>query len=63
MEGNVTLQLSAKSVGLFEAFYNSLKPIQMLYVPVEVAKPGYNSLHLSERREPLCEGREEGAEM
>jgi len=40
MEGNTTLQLSAKSVGLFEAFYNSLKPIQMLYVPVEVAKPG-----------------------
>lgn len=30
MEGNTTLQLSAKSVGLFEAFYNSLKPIQVL---------------------------------
>lgn len=29
MEGNTTLQLSAKSVGLFEAFYNSLKPIQV----------------------------------
>ena len=25
LEGAVTLQLSAKSVGLFEAFYNSLK--------------------------------------
>ena len=25
MEGSVNLQLSAKSVGLFEAFYNSLK--------------------------------------
>ena len=25
MEGTVSLQLSAKSVGLFEAFYNSLK--------------------------------------
>ena len=25
MEGAVSLQLSAKSVGLFEAFYNSLK--------------------------------------
>ncbi len=24
-----SLQLSAKSVGLFEAFYNSLKPIQV----------------------------------
>jgi len=40
MEGNTTLQLSAKSVGLFEAFYSSLKPIQMLFVPVDVAKPG-----------------------
>jgi len=29
MEGNTTLQLSAKSVGLFEAFYSSLKPIQV----------------------------------
>ena len=27
MEGTVNLQLSARSVGLFEAFYNSLKPI------------------------------------
>ena len=25
MEGNVSLQLSAKSVGTFEAFYNSIK--------------------------------------
>ena len=25
MEGSVNLQLSAKSVGVFEAFYNSLK--------------------------------------
>ena len=30
MEGSVSLQLSAKSVGLFEAFYNSLKVNQML---------------------------------
>jgi len=28
MEGNVNLQLSAKSVGMFEAFYNSLKVIK-----------------------------------
>ena len=27
MEGSVNLQLSAKSVGVFEAFYNSLKVI------------------------------------
>ncbi|XP_055865749.1 vacuolar protein sorting-associated protein 26C-like [Biomphalaria glabrata] len=40
MEGMVNLQLSAKSVGLFEAFYNSLKPIQLLHYSLEVAKPG-----------------------
>ncbi|CAL1543446.1 unnamed protein product [Lymnaea stagnalis] len=40
MEGMVNLQLSAKSVGLFEAFYNSLKPIQLLNYTLEVAKPG-----------------------
>ncbi|XP_005100134.1 vacuolar protein sorting-associated protein 26C [Aplysia californica] len=40
MEGMVNLQLSAKSVGLFEAFYNSLKPIQVLMYTLEVAKPG-----------------------
>jgi hypothetical protein len=30
---NGSLQLSAKSVGLFEAFYNSLKPIQVCAHP------------------------------
>jgi len=40
MEGNVSLQLSAKSVGLFEAFYNSVKPIQLLYYGVDIAKTG-----------------------
>ncbi|XP_064651224.1 vacuolar protein sorting-associated protein 26C-like [Lineus longissimus] len=40
MDGTVNLQLSAKSVGLFEAFYNSLKPIPLLNVTLEVAKPG-----------------------
>ncbi|XP_064610239.1 vacuolar protein sorting-associated protein 26C-like [Liolophura sinensis] len=40
MEGAVSLQLSAKSVGLFEAFYNSLKPIQLINYSLEVAKPG-----------------------
>ncbi|XP_070548662.1 vacuolar protein sorting-associated protein 26C-like isoform X2 [Ptychodera flava] len=40
MEGSVNLQLSAKSVGLFEAFYNSIKPIQILHYSVEVSKPG-----------------------
>lgn len=40
MEGSVTLQLSAKSVGLFEAFYNSLKPVQLLNYTLEIAPPG-----------------------
>lgn len=40
MEGSVSLQLSAKSVGLFEAFYNSLKPIQLLDYHLELVKQG-----------------------
>lgn len=35
-----SLQLSAKSVGLFEAFYNSLKPIQLVNYNLELSKPG-----------------------
>lgn len=40
LEGLVNLQLSAKSVGVFEAFYNSVKPIQLVSSTMEVAKPG-----------------------
>lgn len=40
MEGIVTLQLSAKSVGVFEAFYNSLKPIQLVLTTLEIRKAG-----------------------
>ncbi|XP_029956081.1 vacuolar protein sorting-associated protein 26C isoform X2 [Salarias fasciatus] len=40
MEGQVNLQLSSKSVGVFEAFYNSVKPIQLISSNIEVAKPG-----------------------
>jgi len=40
IDGNVSLQLSAKSVGLFEAFYNSLKPIQLVQYNVELGKSG-----------------------
>ncbi|XP_071959166.1 vacuolar protein sorting-associated protein 26C-like [Antedon mediterranea] len=40
IEGLVTLQLSSKSVGLFEAFYSSLKPITLLNYSLVVAKPG-----------------------
>ncbi|XP_031220350.1 vacuolar protein sorting-associated protein 26C isoform X2 [Mastomys coucha] len=40
MEGTVNLQLSAKSVGVFEAFYNSVKPIQIINSTIDVLKPG-----------------------
>lgn len=40
MSGAVTLQLSAKSVGLFEAFYNSLKPITMVDYLATIEKSG-----------------------
>ena len=46
MDGTVNLQLSAKSVGVFEAFYNSIKPIQLVNCTLEVARPGklYHSI-------------------
>ena len=34
------MQLSAKSVGIFEAFYNSVKPINVINIPIEVQKSG-----------------------
>lgn len=40
VEGAVTLQLSARSIGLFEAFYSSLKPLQLLHYEIEVAPSG-----------------------
>ncbi|KAA0704440.1 Down syndrome critical region protein 3 -like protein [Triplophysa tibetana] len=40
MEGLVNLQLSSKSVGVFEAFYNSVKPIQLVSSNIEVVKAG-----------------------
>ncbi|XP_072471070.1 vacuolar protein sorting-associated protein 26C isoform X1 [Notamacropus eugenii] len=40
MEGLVNLQLSAKSVGMFEAFCNSVKPIQVITSSIEIVKPG-----------------------
>ena len=39
-EATANLQVSAKTVGLFEAFYSSLKPIQILYNSSELAKAG-----------------------
>ncbi|PIK52336.1 putative Down syndrome critical region protein 3 [Apostichopus japonicus] len=40
LDGSVNLQLSSKSVGLFDAFYNSVKPIQLLTGVLQVVKPG-----------------------
>ncbi|PSN41830.1 Down syndrome critical region protein 3 [Blattella germanica] len=40
MEGTVNLQLSTKNVGIFEAFYNSVKPIQLVSCVLDVAAPG-----------------------
>ena len=40
VEGVAQLQLSSKSVGAFQAFYDSVKPITMLSLTFEAAKPG-----------------------
>ncbi|XP_063681068.1 vacuolar protein sorting-associated protein 26C-like [Bolinopsis microptera] len=40
LEGIVNMQLSSKSVGIFEAFYNSVKPIQLISINLEVQKAG-----------------------
>ena len=39
-EGSASLQLSAKSVGLFEAFYSSIKPVQLLLFQKELSGGG-----------------------
>lgn len=39
-EGTVNLQLSAKNVGIIEAFYQSVKPIQLVTCNMEVAPAG-----------------------
>jgi hypothetical protein len=40
LDGTVNINLSTKNVGVFEAFYNSAKPIQMINYSLEVSKPG-----------------------
>ncbi|GIY54091.1 vacuolar protein sorting-associated protein 26C [Caerostris darwini] len=40
MEGNVSMQLSAKNVGILEAFYSSAKPVLLTSSVIEIAKPG-----------------------
>lgn len=40
MEGSVSLQLSARSIGLFEAFYSTIKPVQLMTYEIEVSAGG-----------------------
>lgn len=40
MEGTVNLAMSNKNIGIFEAFYNSVKPIQLLNSQLELMPPG-----------------------
>ncbi|XP_064213486.1 vacuolar protein sorting-associated protein 26C isoform X3 [Tribolium castaneum] len=40
VEGCVNLQLSSKNVGIIDAFYNSVKPIQLIGVTCEVSGSG-----------------------
>mmetsp|Transcript_34710 Transcript_34710/g.79172 ORF Transcript_34710/g.79172 Transcript_34710/m.79172 type:complete len:298 (+) Transcript_34710:3-896(+) len=40
VDGQFMLQLSPKSTGLFEAFYSSLKPVQLLAHTIQIAQPG-----------------------
>ncbi|XP_031832065.1 vacuolar protein sorting-associated protein 26C isoform X1 [Nomia melanderi] len=40
MDGSVNLQLSSKNFGIFEAFYNSVKPIQLVQYTLDAAPSG-----------------------
>jgi len=40
VEGVVNLRLSPRSVGLFEAFYSSLKPMEVMNYSIEVCSSG-----------------------
>lgn len=40
VEGAVNLQLSARSVGLFEAFYSSIKPMELINYAITICSAG-----------------------
>ncbi|CAF4061208.1 unnamed protein product [Rotaria sp. Silwood2] len=40
VDGSVQLHLSGKSVGVFEAFYQSTKPVTLIDQTIELVKPG-----------------------
>lgn len=48
VEGSAQLQLSARSIGLFEAFYSSLKPVNLLSYAFEVKPSGRLGSGISE---------------
>ena len=60
LSGLVTMQLSPRVVGVFEAFYNSLKPIKIVDYRIDVAKAGkipdgVTELPFEFRLEPLAD--------
>lgn len=40
IEGTVDLQISTQNVGAFDAFYNSVKPVQLMMCSLEIARAG-----------------------
>lgn len=40
VEGSARLQVSAKSAGLFDAFYSAVAPMELVYLHIPVASPG-----------------------
>ena len=70
VEGVVTLQLSARSVGIFEAFYNQIQPVQLMKTSLDIQSsgklpPGVTELPFEFPLEPLAgqkvrEGKKDG---
>jgi hypothetical protein len=63
IEGTVTLTLSARSIGLFEAFYSSLKPIQILNFEIQVSSGGKCNAGVTEFPFEFVLKPQEGAEL
>ncbi|CAD5112013.1 unnamed protein product [Dimorphilus gyrociliatus] len=40
LDGRVNLKMSSKNIGVFESFYNSVKPIQLTSANIDILKPG-----------------------
>lgn len=48
VSGTIRLHLSARSVGLFEAFYSSIKPLALIQEEITIAGPGKFAAPLTE---------------